>query len=457
MTEKRTFEVEKKKNLDLDFYEYVVLFNCLINEMYLASVIDYLEPDYFASKENQEVVKIIKSFFKDRQTAPTATELRSYLVSEEQKAAYKSMIEKFASLKLDSKGDPEELIANTEQFLRERAVTSALIKTANGLDKKEFTSAEVLEVFEKACSINLLDDMGFDYFSHIDQHCDNLKQIDETIPTGFKYLDKKMAGGLLKLGRALYLFVGSTNVGKSVLLGNFAIKLLQQNLKVLIISLEMSEHIYAKRISTQISKIPIFELSTQTLALRDFLTKYKQEHQSMLLIKEFPPQGVTVNHLKTYIKNLQTKRKFKPDVIIVDYVNLIAPAPATGNSYQEMKKITEQLRALTYEFNCPIITASQLNRSGTSKENPDLNTISESMGVSFTCDFQAALWQTKEQKTLGIMGLSIQKNRFGENWGSVTLRFDSHTLTMEEIGEAEFYAGNEEVKGADNALGVLAD
>ena len=98
--------------------------------------------------------------------------------------------------------------------------------------------------FETACNINLNVDVGVNYFEDVDRHIDDMNRQEKYVSSGWEWLDKKLNGGFIESGRALYVFAGETNVGKSILLGNIATNLCKQNKKVLLISLEMSEMLY---------------------------------------------------------------------------------------------------------------------------------------------------------------------------------------------------------------------
>jgi len=106
--------------------------------------------------------------------------------------------------------------------------------------------------------------------------------------------------------------------------------------------------------------------------------------------------------------------------------------PTGDNSYERVKIVTEQVRALSYIFNCPIITATQLNRSGYNTDKPGLESISESIGLAATADFIGIITQSDEDRELNITRMNIAKNRFGPNYGTTTLRIDYKTLTIYE-------------------------
>jgi replicative DNA helicase len=450
MSDKKT----KKTELDMNFMEVIIAHNAMFDETYLTSIIDIANPIFFQNKDIQTVFRVVSNFYKKNGTTPSATEVKAYLSKEEERKAFKRLCQSFTTL--DSKYNKDELLANTEQFFRERAVFQAIQTTLKDYsnEDKDTTTTETLDLFTKACNISLVDDLGRDYFNDIDTHIDDLETIHQHISTGYPWLDKMLAGGLLTDGRALYVFSGVTNSGKSIVLGNLAANIVQQNKTALIISLEMSEDMYSKRLSSQMSKIPFRNLRSETNNLKDFVNNHKMQNpQGRLFIKEYPPKSVTVTHIRAYIEKLIQKKGIHPDVILIDYVNLLQPTLSTGNSYTDIKSVTEQLRALSYLFECPIVTATQLNRNAFKKTDPGLEDTSESMGLAMTADAQFAIWSDDTDKDIGIIHMGCQKNRFGQNFGTEAFKMDYDTLSIETMSED--FTSSESGKAAEGSIEKL--
>jgi replicative DNA helicase len=239
-------------------------------------------------------------------------------------------------------------------------------------------------------------------------------------------------------------------------LGNNAINILKQNKCVVLITLEMSEQMYARRFDSQISKIKNYELNKSIPLLKSKLEDYsKIKPNAQLIIKEFPPKTITCNHIKTYIKKLISK-KIKPEAIIIDYVNLINPTLITASSYENVKSVSEQLRALSYIFECPVISATQINRQGANVADPGMELTSESMGLPMTADAAFSIWQDDNDKDLGVINLGMQKSRFGPNFGTTKMRIDYDTFLIDEI-EDQFFSSNVTLKEASNSLDKLLE
>lgn len=418
--------------IDKKLFEYVICKKSMFDAEYLSSIVDHYNPLYFDNEDVRCVLSIIVDFFGKHNKIPNITEIKLLLIDDTQKEHIKNVLNIFKTIDDAKDFNDDELIENTEQFLRERAVYMALLRTTENLSNANIidTSA-ILETFNQACTISLVDDIGFDYFERIDDHCNDLNKPNNVIPIMWNYIDERIGGGVQAEGKALYVFTGFTNVGKSIFLGNIAMNIVKQNKTVLLVSLEMSEQMYSKRISSSISQIPYSIIHEHVDELKTHIMTFKDNHNAKLIIKEFPTKQVTVNHLNSYISKL-IKRGIKPDVLIVDYVNLFKSNKKNVGLYDEVKDIAEQLRGTTYKFKCPCITASQLGRSAAGVSEPGMEKTSESIGLPFTADAQFSIWSEDGDKEAGLIHVGIQKNRFGPNFGHTTLDIVYETLTIKE-------------------------
>jgi len=417
-------------SMDLLLFEKLIIYNALMDPLYLESIIEIAKPSFFEDKNIRAVFESLSEFYSHYSKIPNITELKVHMVDLEKRTSLKNVILSFENI--DKTYDKEILLKNSERFFREKAVYSLVLKTSVDVQSGQIDTSKILQDFEQVCNISLVENYGLDYLEEIDSHCEDLKKVFDVIPSGWKWLDERIGGGFMSAGRALYVFYGVTNVGKSIFLGNIATNILNQDKTVVLISLEMSEQVYAKRISSQLSKIAMNDLSLQTEPLKKSIEKYKLHHKmSKLIIKEFPPKSVTPLQVKTYLERLRRKG-IKPDIIVLDYLNLLAPPERGQNSYESIKQITEQVRALTYHFECPLVTATQTNRSAYNESNPGLETTSESMGLSHTADCQFPIWTEEEDFDLGIIHLGITKNRFGPRECHTVLEIDYPTLSLRD-------------------------
>ena len=415
--------------IDLDYFENVLMYNSLTDSGYLSTIADIVKPEYFKNRDIANVFTIIKDFNERRNKLPTNTEIKSYLITDDQKASFKRLIQSFSDI--DKILDKDELYENTEQFLKEKAVYHTMMESAEEISSGEVDTASILDKFEQSCNISLVTDLGLDIHGDIDNIIEDMNTVQDKIPSQWEWLDESLDGGFLAAGKSLYVFAGETNIGKSIFLGNVATNIANQGKNVLLITLEMSELLYARRICTNISKIPMKEMASNGASLRAAI----KDEPGQIFIKEFPPSTVTTGQIQAYIKKF-ADQGIQLDAIVIDYLNLIHSTEGS-NSYERVKNVTEKCRAMSYLFNCPVISATQLNRAGFDQDNPDLATISESIGLAATADVILSIFQNDEDRDLGIIRLGMMKNRYGPRGMTQAMRIRYETLTIEQANDVD--------------------
>lgn len=137
-----------------------------------------------------------------------------------------------------------------------------------------------------------------------------------------------------------------------------------------------------------------------------------------LIIKEYPTATATVAHFRHLLHELKIKKKFVPDIIFVDYLNICASSRVKMNSnvntYVYIKAIAEELRGLAVEYDVPIFSATQTNRGGYNNSDVGLENTSESFGLPATADFMFAVIRTEQLDSLNQVLVKQLKNRYGD-------------------------------------------
>jgi hypothetical protein len=211
----------------------------------------------------------------------------------------------------------------------------------------------------------------------------------------------------------------NTGVGKSLFMCHVAASCLNQGKNVLYITLELAEEEVAKRIDANLMNISfedLMVLSEEMYTKR--IQNIKTKTNGKLIIKEYPTAAASTIHFKALLNELNLKKSFKPDIIFVDYLNICSSARikpgGNVNSYTYVKSIAEELRGLAVEFNVPLFSATQTNRSGFDNSDVDLTNTSESFGLPATADFMFALISTEELDALGQIMVKQLKNRYND-------------------------------------------
>jgi hypothetical protein len=213
--------------------------------------------------------------------------------------------------------------------------------------------------------------------------------------------------------------LAGTGVGKTLMMCDFAASNLMRGKNVLYITLEMAEERIAERIDANLLNISLNDLDTYPKeTYQSKMSRLQKKTQGKLIIKEYPTASVGAGHFRHLLNELKQKKNFVPDIIYVDYLNLaISSRMKMGgsvNSYTYIKSIAEELRGLAVEFNVPLFTATQTNRSGFTNSDVGLEDTSESFGLPATADFMIAAISNEELEGLGQIMVKQLKNRYGD-------------------------------------------
>ena len=341
-------------------------------------------------------------------------------------------------------------ISKIQEYVKKEAMRNALLDSATSLESKD-TDGLIEKTLKKFDDIQriLFEEIDFgvemsaeEVDASLEDHIDFLTNPSARIPTLWGCLDDVTHGGFFKDGKFLGVFMAQAGLGKSNILANLGYNFLRQNLKVAVISMEMSQNVYLRRFDSLISKIDIDELGLSSMVgqLKEKVERfYKFDYPGARLnIKEFPPNSKSAKNLEQYVEELVVAKGWKPDVLIIDYLNLLKPnvgsSKGDASLYEDGKIVSEQLRALSYHLQIPVLTAVQCNSSGFNTADIGMQNIAESRGIAHTADFIAGLYQTEDEQVQGVFHMKILKSRLGES-KNLKFEFDKRTMEFRDIND----------------------
>lgn len=381
------------ESINKQYFENVFFKALTTDNAVMSTTARYWNDKIFNNKAFGSVGNFYVKFFNTNGKLPTIEELKLYI---KDNVFANNLREAFTIVNgLDvSKIDKDLFNREAEVWLKERLTNLFLNDVVDSLGKRPLEPAQMLEQIEKIASVKLLQDAGFNIYKDIERYIEDSKQAVHRLSTGFADIDKNINGGVPSDGKFLGVISAPTNMGKSIMLGNLAVNAVRQNKKVLIISLEMSEMVYATRIYAALYNYNINELGLRGDQLRESVNA---DQPGNMYIKEFPPASMTVEQIDGYIDSLY-KMGLSFDLICIDYLTLLS-APGADNSNEAGKTITRKLRALTYKYKLPIWTACQINREGMRSEEPDMSYIAESIAIAAEADLILSLYRQARRRS----------------------------------------------------------
>jgi len=375
--------------------------------------------DYFHDETDRTIFKTIKAHIDEYNTLPSI-EILAITINDLplNETLHKNTVEYINELNSKEKDD-KWLLDKTEEFCQEKAVHNAIMQSIQILNGKEknLSKGAIPEILSNALSISFDHHIGHDWIEDFTQRFEFYHKVESRIPFDLEYLNLITGNGLPK--KTLTCILAGTNVGKSLAMCHMAAANLMDGKNVLYITCEMAEERIAQRIDANLLDVPIGELEELTKDVYERkVDRIRTKTNGKLIIKEYPTATANVGHIRYLLNELRLKRNFVPDIIYVDYLNIMCSQRlkygSNVNTYLYIKSIAEELRGLAVEWDLPIVTATQTTRSGYANSDPGLEDTSESFGLPATVDLMFALVTSEELSELNQLMVKQLKNRLND-------------------------------------------
>jgi len=401
-----------------ELIEKLIIKKVMTDKAYMVMLCDIFDKRYF-DDDVRKVLKVAKCYYEHHEKLPTIRVMKHLIEKTSERDEDLNMAEIMSliseSISIDTGLDDKCIEYNVLAYIKSRASYYAISDSLTEIDRNKDTS-KCIDRLSKIETISINEEVGTDLFEDQDRIWDALLSDDARLSFGENMggLDRVTNGGVYTTGRVLICFLARTNLGKSLFLSNFAKNYASVGKNVLIVSLEMSEIVYSRRLMAHISEDNIDTLKqTAESTKAKVKAKYKDGGYGKIITKEFAPKTISANSIANEVDKLLVNG-IKIDVILLDYLSLLIPAGQTyGSSYEDVGRVAEEVRALSYKYEVPVITVVQTNRTGYDNSDVDLSSISESAKIAMTADFVLSLYQDDELRDQGLMAGRTLKNRLG--------------------------------------------
>jgi replicative DNA helicase len=401
--------------------EQLILTNLVNNEKFARKVFPFLKKDYFHDVVDKAVFGLISSHTDKYNQFPDQSVLmievgKLDIFTEDQ---YNAAVELVSELTSGNEDQEEWLLEETETFIKDKAMYNAMMEAIKIMDDKSnnISKGAIPQILSDALAVSFDESIGHDFLTDFELRYDYYHQTHKRVPFDLDYMNRITKGGLIK--KTFTVLLAGTGVGKSLFMCHNAAFNLMSGLNVLYITMEMSEFEISKRIDANMLDVTMDELE---ILPRDVYEKkmerINKKTHGKLIVKEYPTSSASAANFRYLLNELKLKKKFNPDIIYIDYLNICSSSRIKGgsnvNSYTYIKSIAEELRGLAVEFDVPIFTATQTTRSGYSNSDPGLEDTSESFGVPHTADLMFSLVTNDTLKELNQVKVKQLKNRYND-------------------------------------------
>jgi len=402
--------------------EDVVLRRVFEDPIVQSRVIHHLEQDLFDDPVNKIVCDLIKRFFEKYKKFPTAQSLVTALGA----CQARTKIMNLANMNIENI-DRDVAVDLITQFFVEQKTRLHLTEAAESIHNRDFTRiAELIKKLQDSVNFSLHLDIGLDGVADVAEALRRLNVSMRAIPSALQDIreftsSEVSTGGWYR--KALSVFMGMPNVGKSIILANEAAHAYQEGYNVLYVTLELAEELVWERIASNITDVPMNKMrGSDPDFVQDLMANNKTEHAETcgnIIVKKLPTT-TTVVELDALLQEIKRSKGYDIDLLVVDYIGIMKPAKRESsfkdqNLYTSGKEVAEQLRDLGALYEIAVLTASQFGREGYENNQASMKHTAGSAGLNDTADIMITINRDPYMKQYKMFIHTILKNRFGPN------------------------------------------
>ena len=386
-------------------FQLKLIASLFIDKPFLQQVAEILNPKYFESESNQFVVENVLQYFREYKDTPTLDVLKVKLQDEQNESFKLTVVDNLKQIYkyLDS-NDLQFVKDETLKFCQNQCVKAAIVESVDIVTGPSPDYGMVRSKIDDALKAGQSQEIGHEWNEDVDSRYEI--SCRDTVPTGWQAIDDLMDGGLG--AGELGVFVAPAGIGKSWALVNVGSNAAKKGLNVVHYTLELNEAYVGLRYDSVTTGIAAQNLKYNVEEVKEKV----KEVEGDIVIQYYPTKSAGTLNLLAHMERCKLQGK-KPDLVIVDYADLLKPNGKNLDVRLQLGNIYEDLRGIAGEYGIPIWTASQANRSALEDDVIEADKISESYNKIMIADFVVSLSRKIEDKANGTGRLHVIKNRFG--------------------------------------------
>jgi replicative DNA helicase len=397
-------------------FQVKVLSSLLTHKEFLQNINDVLSEEYFDNQAHKWIIGEILNYYEEYHTTPTMEVLKVEMKKVENEVLQLSIKEQLREAYQASNEDLEYIENEFSSFCKNQQLKKALLSSVDLLNSGDFESIRGL--IDNALKAGAEKNIGHEYIK--DTEARYREEARTIVATPWEKFNDLMQGGL---GNGDFgLIFGNPGGGKSwtlVALGGYAVKM---GYNVLHYTLELGEDYVGRRYDAFFTGKPVDTLHKN----KDKVEEIVKELPGQLIIKEYAPGQATVNTLRAHIQKC-SDLEFKPDLIIIDYVDLLSSKKRSQDRKGEIDDIYVSTKGLAKELQLPIWSVSQVNRAGAKDDVIEGDKAAGSYDKIMITDVAISLSRKKEDKVNGTGRFHIMKNRYGMDGMTFSVVADTST------------------------------
>jgi len=411
-------------------FQIKVLSSLLTHKEFLVNIHDIISDEYFENPAQKWAIKEVLRYYDKYHTTPSLDILKVELLKVDNEVLQLSIKEQLKLAYVTSDDDLEYVQEEFTNFCKNQQLKKALMSSVDLLKAGDFDGIRF--IVDSALKAGQDKNIGHEYVKDIEERYRENSR--ETVPTPWDKINGLLQGGL---GNGDFgLIFGNPGGGKSwslVALGGHAVRL---GYNVLHYTLELGEEYVGKRYDAFFTKIPVNKVDSHRDKVEDIIPQLPGK----LIIKEYPTGRASVSTIESHIAK-STSMGVKPDLVIIDYVDLLSSRKTNRERKDEIDDIYTSTKGLARQLDIPIWSVSQVNRAGANDNVIQGDKAAGSYDKIMITDFCMSLSRKKEDKVNNTGRFHLMKNRYGMD--GITFGIEADTSTGHFIIKDEYIEGEE--------------
>ena len=412
---------------------------------FIEQVIDILDESHYDNDSLKWIVKECKKYFNEYKK-PITLDVFKVKVNEVSNDVLKTTI--VESLKevyrYMEASDLDFVQDKTLDFFKNQTLKNAIIQSVDILESNG-DYEQIKNIVDDAMNAGTERNIGHEYVEHIEDRYSETART--TVSTGWDVIDELTQGGLG--GGELGVIVAPAGVGKTWVLAAIGANAMKKGKHIVHYSLELNEAYVGLRYDSIFTGIANQNLKYH----KDDVISEMDKLEGDLVIKYYPTKTASVNTLSAHLKRI-TNFGTQVDMVVVDYGDILKDTGGSREVRHALGNIYEDLRGLAGEFEVPIWTASQANRSALDEDVIEATKVAESYQKVMTADFVVSLSRKVEDKIGNTGRFHVIKNRFGPDGLTYPAKVNTNTGQV-EIYESNTVDGKETQNKIDNRDNIM--
>ena len=397
-------------------FQIKVLSSLLTHKDFLVNIHDIISDEYFENPAHKWAIKEILRYYDKYHTTPELETLKIELQKVDNDVLQISIKEQLKKAFVASDEDLQYVQEEFTNFCKNQQLKRALMTSVDMLKAGDFESIRML--VDNALKAGQDKNIGHKYIKDIEERYK--KNSRAVVQTPWTQINDILQGGL---GNGDFgLIFGNPGGGKSwslVALGGYAVR---TGKTVLHYTLELGEDYVGRRYDAFFCNVDVSKIGFY----KDKVEETIPQLPGKLIIKEYPTGRATISTIEAHIAKCTTMGN-KPDLVIIDYVDLLSGRRKSRERKDEIDDIYTSTKGLAKQLDIPIWSVSQVNRAGAQDDIIEGDKAAGSYDKMMISDFAMSLSRKKEDKQRGTGRLHIMKNRYGMDGQSFSLLADTST------------------------------